>query len=181
MDYGFILKHLIYILIMPSSYWYCTQIKISLFVLSFRHGRSHGECGFRLAGRIRWSLVEQIPTQQKQDDLRVLAKPPPVPPYLQHIQTLDTSASTLCQLWFHVFNTAFSSFWRAIRLSSLWECSVVETYVGQPPQQMSNSRLQHATSAAIPTSSAFSWAQSTDTLNFVAFSIFKCHKSFVNI
>lgn len=44
-------------------------------------------------------------------------------------------------------------------MSSLWEDSTVETYVDQPPQQMSDSRLQHATSAAavIPTSAAFSW------------------------
>ncbi|CAK6979053.1 Hypothetical predicted protein, partial [Scomber scombrus] len=44
-------------------------------------------------------------------------------------------------------------------MSSWWEDSAVETYVDQPPQQMSDSRLQHAAAAAaaavIPTSDAF--------------------------
>lgn len=58
--------------------------------------------------------------------------------------------------------------WRDIRLSSLWEDSAVETYVDQPPQQMSDSRLQHATSAAAaaaasPTSAASSWFTAHNT------------------
>lgn len=46
--------------------------------------------------------------------------------------------------------------WRNIRLSSWWENGAVKAYVDQPPQQMSDSRLRHAssTAAAVISSSA---------------------------
>lgn len=93
-------------------------------------------------------------------------KPPPA--------ALTASTSTLCKLWFYFFllhyfqGFLFFFNWRDIRLSSLWEDSAVETYVDQPPQQMSDSRLQHATSAAAaaaasPTSAASSWFTAHNT------------------
>lgn len=124
-------------------------MKISLFVLSFPHVAVNVDSG-RLDGSdgICWWNKYQLSRNRTTSEF----EPSLLLFLLQHIQTLHTSTSTLRKLWFHVFNNAFSSFWTDIRLSSLWKCSVVETYVGQPPQQMSNSRLQHATSAAIPTS-----------------------------
>lgn len=79
-----------------------------------------------------------------------------------------------CQLWFHIFNTTFSSFCHLCGTAAWWKHMLVDP-PSRCPTPGSNMPLQ-LRFQPLPPSPGLT-AQTLWSQNFIAFSVFKCHKS----